>query len=277
MIPTPKYPGTAQHQKLLQAIAEFYADDSCVLAVAVFGSLARATWDCFSDLDLDVVLADNVQVNAIEELQHLCDALVSIGERAALIVSDGDDAGDVVLDSLMEFSIRYHTLAVTSPNIVDNFQLLVNKIDRAAIQRAGLQNRRARNISPSQLLDACARYAVEVDVAIHRQHIWMAVELLHRMRGIVMELLATARSDKRALKYFDQAEASLQTRLGATLPQFDLLSAKNALTEFLGLLENDLAQFTDCQLSAAQRRVLQQVRARQARLNFGKGNNARSE
>lgn len=263
----PTYPGTAQHQKLLQAIASFYADDSRILAVAVFGSLARATWDRFSDLDLDVVIADDVKLDVVEELHRLCGALASIGEHTALIVPDGDDAGDVVLDSLMEFSIRYHSLAATSPNIVDNFQLLAGRIDRATIQGAGLQNRRVAKVSPSQRLDACVRCAVGVDVAIHRRQIWMAVELLHRMRGIIMELFAAEHGGARPLKLFEQADGSTQARLGATLPQFDLLSAQKALAQFLDLLENDLVRFTDCPLSDTQRRVLQQVRSRQARLN----------
>ncbi|MEW5717568.1 MAG: nucleotidyltransferase domain-containing protein [Chloroflexota bacterium] len=266
------YPGTAQHQKLLRAIANFYADDPRVLAIAVFGSLARGTWDQFSDLDLDVVIADDVRLNALAELRRLCDALESVGERAALIVPDDDDAGDVVLESLMEFSIRYHSLATTSPNIVDDLQILVGRLDRATIQRAGLQNRRARDQSPGARLDACVRYAVGVDVAIHRRQIWTAVELLHRMCGIVTELYAAARGGERAIKFFDQQDTSVQARLGATLPQYDLRSIKNALARFLDLLENDLARFANCQLSDAQRRVVQQVRARQAQLDSDRGN-----
>jgi hypothetical protein len=192
-------------------------------------------------------------------------------------VPDGDDAGDVVLDSLVEFSIRYHALATTSPNIVGDLQLLVSRIDRATIQSAGLQNRQARNVPLSQLLDSCVRYAVGVDVAIHRRQIWMAVELLHRMRGIVMELFAAARGGKRPLKFFEWADTSLQARLGATLPQFDWLSVEKTLAEFLDLLENDLAQFADCPLGDAHRRVLRQVRSRQAQLDFGKGNDERPE
>ncbi len=264
--------GTEQHQKLLRAIADFYTNDPRVLAVAVFGSLARGTWDRFSDLDLDVVIDDAVRVNPTEELRRLGDALVSVGERVALIVPNGDDAGDVVLESLMEFSIRYHALATTSPNIVDDLQLVAGKIDQATMQQVGLQNRRAQDQSPGARLDACVRYAVGVDVAIHRRQIWMAVELLHRMRGIVMELYAATRGGERPLKFFDQQDAALQARLGATLPQFDLLAVQQAFARFLDLLENDLARFANCRLSDAQRRVAQQVRARQAQLNLDRGN-----
>jgi hypothetical protein len=94
----------------------------------------------------------------------------------------------------------------------------------------------------------------------------MAIELLHRMRGIVLELLAAAYGGARPLKFIDQADASLQACLGATLAQPDLSSLKQALGRFLDLLENDLTRFIGCHLSDPQRRVLQQARLRQAQL-----------
>jgi predicted nucleotidyltransferase len=72
-----RLPGTPEHQRLLRAIADQYAGDNRVLAVSVFGSLGRGTWDAYSDLDLDVVLADGVTLDAPEEAQRLC---VAIGD-----------------------------------------------------------------------------------------------------------------------------------------------------------------------------------------------------
>jgi len=269
------YPGTPQQQALLQAIVSYYADDPRILAVAVFGSFGRGTWDRYSDLDLDVVIANGVEIDAIQELRRLCDSLTSIGERVALIVPDGDDAGDVVLESLMEFSIRYHPLQTTSPNIVDSVQILTGRIDGAAIKAAGLANRRSRDRPPSRLLDMCVRYAVGVDVALQRSQIWGAIELLHRMRGLFMELFARTRNGMRPRHVFQaEADAALQARLGATLPQYDLTSAQESLAQILQILECDLGQLTDgqTQLTDAHRKVLNLVRLRQARLNLNDGN-----
>jgi len=47
------YPGTPQHQTLLHSIVSYYENDPRILAVVIFGSLGRGTWDCYSDLDLD--------------------------------------------------------------------------------------------------------------------------------------------------------------------------------------------------------------------------------
>ena len=268
------YPGTPQQQALLQAVVSYYADDPRILAVAVFGSFGRGTWDRYSDLDLDVVIADGVEIDAIQELRRLCDSLASLGECVALIVPDGDDAGDVVLESLMEFSIRYHPLQTTSPNIVDSVQILTGRIDGAAIKAAGLANRRSRDRPPGQLLDMCVRYAVGVDVALQRSQIWEAIELLHRMRGLLMELFARARNGVRPRHVFQaEADAALQARLGATLPQYDFNSAQESLAQILEILEQDLGQLTggQTQLTDAHCKVLNLVRLRQARLNLNDG------
>ncbi len=52
------YPGTAEQQALLRAVVAHYRDDPRILAVIVFGSLGRGNWDSYSDLDLDVIIAD---------------------------------------------------------------------------------------------------------------------------------------------------------------------------------------------------------------------------
>ena len=247
--------------------------------MAVFGSLGRGTWDDYSDLDLDIVIADGVEVDVIQELRRLCDAFTSIGERVALIIPDGDDAGDVVLESLMELSIRYHPLHTTSPNIVDSIQVLAGRIDGAAIKAAGLANECVGDGPLGRVLDMCVRYAVGVDVALQRRQIWGAIELLHRMRGLLMELFARARNGVRAYHVFQaEADAVLQARLGATLPQYDMISARESLAQFLEILEHDLGQLTggQVQLTEAHRKVLDLVRMRQAHPNLNGGNARRS-
>ena len=54
------YPGTPQHQRLLKTIVIHYANDPRILAIIVFGSLGRGNWDPYSDLDLDVIIADGL-------------------------------------------------------------------------------------------------------------------------------------------------------------------------------------------------------------------------
>lgn len=170
-----EYPENSQHQAPLEALTAHYADDPRILAVVLFGSLARENWDRYSDLDLDVVIAEGVEIDVIDEAERLGASFSRIDEHVALIVPDGWDAVDIVLSSLLGLSIRYHPLDTTSPR--------------------------------------------------------QAIEALHRMRSLVMELFARAHNGVRSVSVFEaQAETDVQSRLGATLPQYDLGPIQAALT-----------------------------------------------
>ena len=64
------YPGTPQHQALLRTIVAHYDQDPRILAIVVFGSLGRGNWDALSDIDLDVVIADDARIDVADELRR---------------------------------------------------------------------------------------------------------------------------------------------------------------------------------------------------------------
>ncbi|HSD85423.1 MAG TPA: nucleotidyltransferase domain-containing protein [Anaerolineae bacterium] len=267
---TQHYPGTPQHQAILRAIVDHYENDPRILAVAVFGSLGRGNWDEHSDIDLDVVIADEVSLNVNEELTRLCLALEPPGEHLAVIVPDGADAGDVVFESLLQISVRYHPLATTHPNIVESLQVLTGRIDHTAIAAAGVANRRPRK-PVKETLAECVRYAAVVDVALQRHHLWDTVEALHDMRYLLMDLYTLTHGGQRPWQFFQAtADPNLQAQLGHTLPQYSLVSVQASLEHCLDILEHDLGHLTNeqLQLPDAYRKVLIAVRARQARLKF---------
>lgn len=261
----PHFPGTAQHQALLRAIVAFYQHDARVLAVIVFGSLGRGDWDALSDIDLDVVVADDAHIQVADELRRLCTSFAPLGERAALIVPQGDDEADVVLESLMQLSVRYHLMASTKPAIVDSMQVLVNRLDAATIAAAAAAGPTGPELSLDHLLAACVRYAAVAHVYLQRESLWLVVEILHRMRGLLMDIFVRTHGGGRSLHRFPvTAPAGLQARLGATLPQADPSSVRAALAALIDLLENDLAVISSGQLAltAGQQTVLRQVRLR---------------
>ncbi len=193
-----------------------------------------------------------------------------------------DNPGTPQHQALLQATVSYYaddprTLAVavfgtTSPNIVDSIRVLAGRIDGVAIKAAGLANECVGDGPLGRVLDMCVRYAVGVDVALQRRQIWGAIELLHRMRGLLMELFTRARNGVRAYHVFQaEADAVLQARLGATLPQYDLISVRESLARFLEILEHDLGQLAggQVQLTEAHRRVLNLVRTRQEHLNGG--------
>jgi predicted nucleotidyltransferase len=263
-----RYPGTPEHQALLHAIAEQYAADDRVLAVSVFGSLGRGTWDAYSDLDLDVVTIDGLTLNVPQEVRRLCER---IGQEPAVVVPDRDDAADVVLASLMELSIRYHPIGSTSPNIVDSLVVLAGRIDHATIVAAGLANRTARPPALADLVGACVRQAVNVDVSLHRRRYWLGYLVLHQAREELLRLFVASHGALRPYHAFEAvADQALKDRLGATLPQHDLPSLQRAFLALLDLLEHDLEPLSagQARLTEAQRTVLDQLRARQMTLDL---------
>lgn len=263
-------PGTLQHQTILHSIVSYYENDPRILAITIFGSLGRGNWDRYSDLDLDVVIADAVEIDIDTELIRLCASLASIDEQIALMIPDDDDA-DVVFKSLMELSIRYHPLSNTSPNIIDSMQLIMGRIDRSAIEVAGLANQVLDDEPINRELDRCIRYALEVDSALHRGNMWAAIELLHYMRGNIMELFTRSHHGKRAYQFFQkEADKRMQVQLGSTLPQYDLKSAQESLAQFLDMLTHDLEALTDgqVQLTRAHSELLTKIISRQSDLKF---------
>jgi hypothetical protein len=65
-----------------------------------------------------------------DELELLDAHLQSIGERMALVIPEGEDEAEVVFESLMQLSVRYHTLGTTKPAILDSMQILAGTLDR---------------------------------------------------------------------------------------------------------------------------------------------------
>lgn len=266
---TTQYPGTTHHQRVLRAVVAHYADDPRIDAVLVFGSLSRGNWDVYSDLDLDIVLANGVSVDVMLELRRLCDALASVGEQAAGILPKRNDEADVVFASLLELSIRYHPLATTSPNITDSLRMLWGRIDEDAIRAAG--NARRQKAAPALdiLCGQCLRALVEVDVALQRGRLWFAVESLALARDRLIELYGFAREAIRPLHYFEEhADAALRERLGATLPGASLAAAQQALIHCLELVAQDLGALSagKVALTPPQRALLQRIRERASAL-----------
>lgn len=263
------YQGTPAHQALQRALVAYYAGDPRIRALGVFGSLGRGTWDEWSDLDLDVVVADEVRINVPPEVRDLCASFAELGERALLIVPHAD-AADVVLASLRQLSIRYHSLAATSPNIVDSLRLLDGPLTLEEITAAGRANRVVEDISLSQQLDVILRWTLDAATALRRGNFWQALYLLQRMREQLLVVFARTHGGARPYHTFDaRAPAALKRQLGATLHADDLAAARAALLALADLVEHDMAAFTDsrAQLSPEQRAVLAGVRSRLSGIN----------
>ncbi|MEO7002005.1 MAG: nucleotidyltransferase domain-containing protein [Ktedonobacterales bacterium] len=275
------YAGNQHHQRVLRAIVGIYAADARVRVISLFGSLARGNWDDASDLDLDVVIADGVEIEPVAELTALCAKLSALGERAAVLVRKGADRGDVVLASLLEFSIRYHPLATTSPNIVESLRLLWRRDEGAVtisdelLRAAGRANSEPsatdveRALTLDTLVGECVRQVVGTQTALTRRRYWFAVEALHMLRSLLMEAFTLTHGGERDLHTYQAlADPVLQAQLAQTLPiptLDDFASVRQALLVALAVLERDLPAYTANRraLTAGEREVVRQIRHRQ--------------
>lgn len=259
---TAALPGTKQHQALLNSIVTFYQHDPRILAVIVFGSLGRGNWDEYSDLDLDVIVADDIRIDISEELTRLCKLFGRLNDPAAIIIPDGDE-GDIILESLMQLSIRYHSLSQTSPNIVDSMLVLAGSLDETEIIAAGNGNRSGDAEPLSLLLDRCVRYVLGANVEFQRKHFWAANEVLHRAHTLLMDIYARTYGGFRGYLFFDiHAEKRFQQRLGAALPTFDDHSLQESITKTLDIIESDLSNLSagQLELTTAQKMILDRIR-----------------
>jgi predicted nucleotidyltransferase len=268
---TAPLPGAPHHQTLLRAITDHYARDPRIHAIIVFGSLGRGTWDQYSDLDLDIVIADDARLHIGDEIQRLLGLFATCNETIACVEPDGDAAVDIMLLSLIGVSIRYHPLLTTPPEIVDSLRVLAGTLAAEVIRAAGRANELRAPAVQGSGVDQFLRLAVEVDIALQRAQFWRAIQCLQLMRNLALSAYAVTHGGARPF-YFFQTHASpeLQAALEATLPHQSLGSVQDAFHAMLDLVEDHLAALTNgmITLSDIQRQLIRRIRARQADLRL---------
>jgi hypothetical protein len=212
-----------------------------------------------------VVIEDDAYFDTAEELQRLCTVIEKDCGLKSICIFRPPDSGDVVLNNLIEFSIRFHPLVETSPNIIDAMLLVTGELPLEAVRAAGTTTNAKRvRQAPAvpTLLNECIRYTLGAVNAVERDNLWLAVELLTRIRDLLMQVFSLSRGGSRPLHDFQQqADTELQARFAKLLPQLDKPSLKASLFAALNLLENDLPRFTSIDiLNDTQRDILLKIR-----------------
>jgi predicted nucleotidyltransferase len=215
--------GSAAHQALIERVTGHYEGDPRVRAIAVFGSVGAGTWHDLSDVDLDIVVADDVAVDPEAEARAV------FGAQAAIVITHGDRA-DIVLDSAEEASVRWHPLAATSPSITVGLRLAAGSLPAAEVLAAGRANRAAPD--EPRLLDTLTREAVGAWKAHRRELPWEAVVAVERARDAL-----TALRGYRDGLLLDPADplGALALVTAEASRSFDLGPARRAVLARLGL------------------------------------------
>ena len=263
-------PGSARHQSLLRAIAACYEHDDRILALLIFGSLGRGNWDEYSDLDLEVVVRDNVQIDIPGELDRVSTALAEHGEQTLFIEVAGED-GYLVLESLTGIALSYHPVQAMSPYVLEGWRVLIGSLDAATIRSAASANDRTE-LTLSLQVHRALWLALGVDIIVQRRQFWRALHGLERLRSALLEIFAASHGGKRTYQVFEeQASAELKSKFGRTFPQYfpdspadNARSLGNALLALLQLIEHDLDQLSNgqVQLGPGERDFIVRLRAR---------------
>ena len=254
--------GTKHHQQILETIRHFYSADERVRQILLFGSLSRGNWDQYSDIDLDIILTDQTDINAQDELNQLCAEIKNRHGLDALIIANLEE-GDVVLSNLVEFSIRYHILSDTKPAILETMRSIFGSLSLDDIRASANEAHVPKQKEPADIVNQYIRYTLGLHHAIMRQRVWMSMELLHRMRGLLMQLYAITYHAVRPIHVFDlQADAELQKLLRGLSVQADLNLIETTFDFAISILENHLDAFCDgaYQLSSTQIKFIEQLK-----------------
>ena len=118
-----------------------------------------------------------------------------------------------MLDSLEEVSIRWHSLAATSPNILASVCVVGGELSAAEIVAAGDANRAQPD--EQRLLDALVRDAVGAWKSLSRGRRWDAVLAVQWMRQSLLAL--RGRRDSLRLDPADPAGALAQVLAETTI------------------------------------------------------------
>ena len=257
-------PGTSNQQQLLNWILDYYKEDARIRAILLFGSLGRGDWDEYSDLDLDIIMIDGTSIDARVELANICAFIREEYGLEALILAD-DEEGDVVLSNLLEFSIRFHILSDTKPAILGTMRLLMGTVTLQDIHDGVNPVYSHEPINQAEIVDLCLRYALGLRNAILRERVWISLEFLHRIRGLLMNYYANEYNSKRPIQFFDaNASDDLQLLLRKLNPPAELKQVEKAFNQTLILLENRLNDYVriPINLTKAQDEVLRALMQR---------------
>lgn len=254
--------GNSRHQTVLNTIRDVYAKDLRVRQLILFGSLSRGNWDAHSDLDLDVIMADGVPLDARVELEQLCAAMAEVHGYSYLIVANREE-GDVVLSNLVEFSIRYHPLHDTKPAILESMQTVHGDLTAETIVASANPAHAYRPPPFEQLINRYIRYLLGLQRAILRGHVWMAQDMLHRLRGLLMQMDAVKHGALRSVQHFDsRADAAQQKLLSRLVVPAEITASSAAFYPAVALLDQHLDVWCGdgYAMTAAQRQIIDRLK-----------------
>ena len=259
---TDSLPGTPRHQAILRAILQACAKDETILTIGVFGSVARPDCDELSDIDLDVLVSAEHRSCASTQIQQLVNHLNASGFPTLLIVWDGDNAAEILLDSLDRVDVTIHTPEMSKAEVLHDLVLIHG--DAKYLPHKGIPA-----IAPQEV-ESRLRYlhgklainALNVAHQLKRGNLWGTLVLLNLLRETVMDIYGLSRGSTLPSRYFlKHAAPELQEALGQTLTTYERDSIAAGLKRLIHLYRAQCDNISNghLQISGAQRVVFDRV------------------
>jgi hypothetical protein len=245
-----------EHQRMLDAVVASYRDDPRVAGVLLGGSNVAGGMDFYSDVDLDVMVADAAFDAVFAERDRVLAAVgrplfrfmadIPGGEHLSVVLYDSP-AGPVKLD------VEYHRASAIVPTwwltrcrlLVDRTGALAATLAATLAASAGLQPPAPRVEDLQELNQKFWPWCWYTFGKIVRGELWEAVDALHIIRTrTLVPLIAWAAGFRLegSRRLERQADADLLGRLAATIalperaPLYAALRASIALYDTLRVL-----------------------------------------
>lgn len=235
---------------LLEALADVYRDDVRVRAVVVFGSMARGNADDLSDVDLDIVLTDGAEFDVASEVEALLARLSKRGFQRGVAVTSGDSL-DVVMADLTEFSVRYHRLVDTSPNIVDSARIVAGTLSHHELVAAGLANSTPSTRNLDAMFAEVLRYGVGLQKCSERNTYWLGVELSRRIQMLLLEIAVLSRGGQRIWEIEGALPPTVEESVRAIGAGADSDSIRSSVDSFIDVISTSLDELSNGKLHLA--------------------------
>jgi len=254
-------PGTPSHQRILRCLIDLFDQDAAIRAFGMFGSLVRGDWDVYSDLDLDVVMAETTASQVGRHIANMKDRLATAGYETFLCFEESPNGWVFILDTLDRISIRFHTLEETSPNIIDSLTVLTGELSVDDLAAASVREPRyTADIARSH--HKFLEHAIYVPIYLHRGETMNAYTMLTTLRNALLTIYCATHGIPKVEKFEKEAPAVLRERL---LPTFALLDAhdiRRACTCLLKLYEESIGDISagKLELTAQERTILDKAR-----------------
>ena len=255
-----KLPGSKKHQRILQVLLDLFKKDSNVEAFIILGSLATGNWDNYSDMDLDVIVANDNEALVHKEIGLMLKSLSNFEFKILTAFAEFKNEQVIIFDTLDRISIRFHTLKDTNPAILDSMRILYGKHTEKYIRSVVVEKEAEVNLE--LLNNKFLELSMYVPISLKRGKVINAQFFLNKMRQTLISIYVKSQRFKREFDFEANASLSLKKELYTTYAACEKSEIIKAFNKLLDVYKNNLKEISNgkIKLSDGQDLLIKEVR-----------------